>query len=86
VKTARIRRYNDGMSDQPKRVAHSDPIRLAVYMIGGGLVGAAAGQRAVVNLADPWDALAPYPQIIVGSAFGLLCYLTWRLIGYVKVA
>jgi hypothetical protein len=73
------------MSDEPKkRVAHSDLIRLAVYMIGGAVVGAASGQRGVVNLADPWDALAPYPQIIVGSAFGLLCYATWRLVDYGK--
>jgi hypothetical protein len=77
--------WKDMPSDQePKVVPRSDPIRLAVYMISGALVGYAAGQPQPGNLLDPMHALAPYPQMLVWSIIGLLCYLAWRLIDYAR--
>jgi hypothetical protein len=70
---------------KPKAVPHSDPTRLAVYMLGGALVGYAAGQPQPGNLLDPMYRLAPYPQMLVFSIIGLLCYLAWRLIDWARL-
>jgi hypothetical protein len=75
---------DEPFDEKTKWVPHPDPIRLAVYMIGGALVGYAAGQPQPGNGLDPLYRLAPYPQMLIWSIVGLLCYLAWRVIDYAR--
>jgi hypothetical protein len=57
------------MSDEAKK-PKSDPIRLAVLMLSGALIGF-VGAPVVGNGLDFWWYARPYAQALVGAIIGL---------------